>query len=339
MNNTKPIKILFLSLVAKPEFTHGGWIHAFKDFSLQVEYKTFFYTQAEFAVSKAITMEENFAQLAMEFKPNLVLFQFLRTSPFGITFLQSLKDNLKKENIVCKFVQFNGDVRAGIDEVFRHYGEVMDFNFLCSLDEVAKYRKETSLSEVYFMPSAYEENIFCDLEKKEYNYDMIHVGHNYGGGMFEGSQLRIELVERLYKTFGDRFANFGMGYGNRARGVLYGKELNEELNKSIMTIGINQFDQTGYFSRRMIRMMSTGRLHLFKYFPGAEVYFINHYNCVWFYSITEALMHIQYYLDNQEEAFAIGKMGKDLVSNYHTYYNRVWKILTMCGLIKPDKVK
>jgi len=335
----RPIKILFLSLTAKPEFTHDGWINAFENFVSPVEYKTFLYTQTDFATSKAVTMEQNFARLAMEFKPDLILFQFLRACPFSIVFLQSLKDRLVKEGVRTKFIQWNGDVRAGIDEVFRHYGVAMDLNLLCSLDEVAKYRKEMPSSEIFYLPSAYEENIFCDLDKKEYDYDVIHVGHNYGGGLFETSQLRIELVERLHKTFGGRFANLGMGWGAKSKGVVYGKDLNEELNKSIITIGINQFEQTGYFSRRMVRMMSTGRLYLFKYFPGAEVYFINHYNCVWFNSITEALMHIQYYLDNQEEAFAIGKMGKDLVSSYHTYYNRLWTILAMCEFIQPKKVE
>ncbi len=104
---------------------------------------------------------------------------------------------------------------------------------------------------------------------------------------------------------------------------VYGEQFAEAVARSILVWGESErHDIDGYWSDRRYRVMGRAGCFVTRYTPGVDRVFTNDQNIVWYQDDNEAVQRVEYYLQNQPEARAIGEAAANLVHRVHRYDDR-----------------
>jgi hypothetical protein len=238
------------------------------------------------------------------------------------------------------FTNWTGDVRQGLKPGVEEIGKVVDITYIVGTGQIDLY-KSRGLKRVEFSQTGLDVSNHYPLSderraelKKLYKHDIVFCANNAGG--YPGQALRMEVADKLCKTFGSNFGLYGGGwdgqYKNSVRGSISYNTQNDVYAASVVVISINNFNNVAmYFSCRQLNAMATGTLTLSCYIPGLENYFENKKDLVWFHSADECVDLVKYYLAHQDEARCIGLSGCDKIFKSHTKFDRIKELKERLG--------
>ncbi len=157
-------------------------------------------------------------------------------------------------------------------------------------------------------------------------FDAVFIGSNYND-RFPDSMTRLRLMKRA--TEKNNMILYGNNWPNHFQrgGQVYGKDFSVAVARSKMTLGINAYNNIcGYTSNRTWNSLACGRPHLVYYYLGIEEMFDNYKHLIWFKNISEALKIIKELKKDEVLRNEIGRNGRDLIAEKHTYYHRALEI-------------
>ncbi len=214
------------------------------------------------------------------------------------------------KNTSAKVSQFTGD--AGVqplEPVLRHKG-LIDITLLTAIEDV--YNEVSPLKWI-------SEAIKLDQVNaiKEGVTKIQFIG-NYYDHLPEG-KTRLELCQALAKRYPDRFEVYGsFPSGTNCKGSIPYEQSHKKYNDSYIGIAQDNYNIHGYFSHRYLGIMGN-TLCLGRRFKGADQYFQDGVNIVFWDTVDELLEKCDYYLANPSERFRIAKNGQELVKNNYLY--------------------
>lgn len=145
-----------------------------------------------------------------------------------------------------------------------------------------------------------------------------------------GTKEREQLVIKLSKLLGDRFAVYGCGWNkfSAGKGPIEFAKQEEIIRQSWLSIGLDHFGYIPYyFSDRLPIALLSGVAHVCSYQPGLETMFEDGKHLVFFKSVDEAIEKIDCLLKQKKELLEIGKEGAKLALEKHTTDVRFQEIL------------
>jgi spore maturation protein CgeB len=240
------------------------------------------------------------------------------------------------------FTNWTGDVRPGLKPGVEEIGKVVDITLIVGTGQIEMYEQH-GLNKVEYLQTGYNVQQFSRLSEDErkklrnkLKHDIVFCANN--AGPYPGAPLRKEVVSKLSKTFGNRFAVYGGGWNNfkvSARGRIPYNDQQRVYNGSKIVISVNNFNNVDmYFSARQLNGMAAGTLTLSCYIPGLETIFENKKDLVWFKTADECIELAKYYLEHEDEALQIGINGNKEVAKNHTKFARIKEMSKRLGFLK-----
>lgn len=171
-----------------------------------------------------------------------------------------------------------------------------------------------------------------ELSKDEPIYDCIFGGNSYlkrssitPGLDFPGGLLRYNLIMEARKRFNVAvMSDAPQGWPFECLPAAYHPLYTNALRRAKINLNVNHFPTLEKaYTRRTIRSIFSGRMHVTLYIPGMEDEFENHKNIVWYDDLNEAMEIIKYYLENDKEREKIAAAQlKHACENFH-FKNRL----------------
>lgn len=225
-----------------------------------------------------------------------------------------------------KFVMWYGDFRNGIDACVGDKAELLDALLITNSDPIAINRyQQLGIPKVFTFYHGVSLDEFQPFDIP-ITHQVLFGGTNYLGRDstkkgFPLSNLRKEFISEVHNKF--RLIIYGYGWQFGAKKAVPRQQYAKVLRSAHINLGINHYDATRYYNRRLFESLGSGRMHLTYYVPGMEQDFLNRKNIVWFKSISEGISLIKYYLNNPEERETIAKNALSIIRKRHSYESRI----------------
>ena len=269
-----------------------------------------------------IELEKKFKKL----KPNVFLFWI------HAGFSPGMVASLKKISPKTKFVMWYGNHRYKFPKGVAQHRGILDAVVLNSKDP-GQYKMylDNGIPHVGTLYDGFNPDVvpFKDIEPE---FDCVFGGNSYlkrsemkPGLDFPGGGLRYNMIMEARKKFNiGVFSDSPAGWPFKCLEPSYHPKYTNELRRGKITLNVNHFpDLVKAYTRRTIRSIFCGRLHITLYIPGMEDDFENHKNIVWYHNISEALDLIDYYLKHDDEREEIAQeMYKHACENF-TFKHRL----------------
>jgi hypothetical protein len=210
-----------------------------------------------------------------------------------------------------RFSLMSVDMRNHLDNATLVAGKYVDVCF-------QKGRQEHYLNKglnCHILQEGYTDLLFHKKTGAEKKLDVVFAGGLYPAQQFPATQERVNTLGYLCRKF-DRMKVFGLGWESMLPSKCLGgfvelPQINGVYNASKIVLNINHYnDIEHYWSIRMIEGMASGSMMLTKYVPGLEKYFTNFKDLVWFYSLSDCIGLLEYYLSHEEEREAVAERGR-----------------------------
>jgi hypothetical protein len=187
--------------------------------------------------------------------------------------------------------------------------------------------KNTKVKGVFLPAGVYDKECYI-ASKGDWNQDIVFTGsYSY----HPEHQWRREMIDWLYKTYGNRFKRYGNPAPDNPNAYpLRGKPLNEMYAKTKIVIGdtlCKGFDYPYYFSDRIFETTGRGGFIIHPYIQGIRKYFTNKEVPTYKFGDYKDLKEkIDYYLENFIEREQMRFKAHNRTKKDHTYINR-WKTI------------
>lgn len=184
--------------------------------------------------------------------------------------------------------------------------------------EAAQVYDKLGLNWYYLPPGVVERECYmANPSYVKYPYDIVFTGSkNY----HREYPFRRELIDFLYKTYGNKFAH----YGNDGLGLVRQGALNSLYASAKIVIGDSCFGgKKDYVSDRLTEVVGRGG---FIITPDTETLGIP-VATYKYPDLQDLKAQIDYWLENKDERHALQRKCHEIVKNEHTYTNRAEKIL------------
>jgi hypothetical protein len=176
---------------------------------------------------------------------------------------------------------------------------------------------------VYYFPQAIDPEVYRPLGLKK-DIPVSFMGAAYG--------YRFEFIRRLEKA-GIPIQCFGRGWGNPVRDQI------EIYNRTLINIGIGTTGlskEVTCLKGRDFEVPATGSLYLTTYDPEfAEMFHIGR-EALCYRNEFDCIEQIYYYLEQPDEAEAIGLRGRERCLREHTWKHRIIGLLRWMGILNIE---
>lgn len=247
-----------------------------------------------------------------------------------------------KQNCDAIFTSWAGDVRDEPLPFLVNLSKIVDFTFISNVGQLDLYRS-AGCERVDYWQYGLDVSRSKPLSPNERSTLYKKLGHDISfcanhSTRFPGHIIRKDVVTKLSKKYGSKFAVYGSGWnqiaGISSKGPSPYWEQNNIYNASKVVISINNYnDLEMYFSGRQLMAMGSGVVTISHYIPGLEKYFENKKDLVWFKTADECIELVEYYLKNEEDARDIGLRGSKKAHKEHSYAARVKELSVRLGII------
>lgn len=174
-----------------------------------------------------------------------------------------------------------------------------------------------------YLQTGYDHNWYYNMNLERQN-GIVFCANYYPSQHFPETNERLEVIRGLYhlpefKLYGGGWEKFAM-----PQKAISNREEAETYNKNTLSISVSHFNYSMYFSDRLLREMACGSCvisHRFQDFE--ETGLVENKNIVFYDNIPNLLEKCHYYLNNKDEAIAIGKNAADFVANNYRWSNFV----------------
>jgi glycosyltransferase involved in cell wall biosynthesis len=234
-----------------------------------------------------------------------------------------------------KIINWTGDARVPIPDWYYDMSKHVSITLFSNETDVDTFKQKKLRSAFFnigFDDKLYTSQgpLLADL------YDVVFMGNNYNN-VFELSEFRIQIVESLRNTFGDRFGLFGGNWNHSNGNLMKDPETEAKVYRSTkIAISLSHYDLERYFSDRMLRIMGCGALCMAKWYPGIEKDFKDGYHVVVWKDLEDLHTKINYYLTHPEERLVIAKRGCELVHTKHTWKHRMEQLVPILNSIHTN---
>jgi hypothetical protein len=200
-----------------------------------------------------------------------------------------------------------------------HLSQVCDVVFCQGFGAMTKKLKTKGCNNIHFVPASTSAHRFkASDDSRNIEYDVVMIGNKIIRKnpllTMPGTRLRIKLVKRFYKEFGERFAVYGQGWkGPFAKGVLPFSDQATAYQKARLVLGNNNLHAQYYFSNRLPIALSSGVPVLYNLEHDVDSIFPNN-TPIWFTDPTDAIAKAKMMLSkSQSERDELGKNGRKWV--------------------------
>lgn len=256
-------------------------------------------------------------KLAREHNPDLIFMQV--QNPLIID-----KETAKKLQEIAPVVNYTFDCRSK-EESKWYYDLARHISYTAFSNEIdVDNCKDLGNFNCGIMQSSCDMDFYHKIEVEE-KEDVIFVGQNYLNTNlnFPKSQERLDLVEFMQKTYGNRFKPYGLGWHNTTL-VTPNKE-REVYSSAKIAITHNNFDRPKYQSDRMFRASCCGCLVVPQYYDGIKEDFEN---VLTWKSFGELKYIIHNLLDNPSAIKNLQEKQEQEIRERHNYTERIAKLLS-----------
>lgn len=258
---------------------------------------------------------------AIIFKPHILL---CHAGALSLNELKALRVNLASASMY----DWTGDCREELLEPVMRGKNIFDATFMAAgIGQKDMYEKALG-HPVHYLQHAVAADIQYSVRRNFLDKKITFIGNNYD--QFEGARERNELCELLSKEYID-FKIYGNGYDDPKYNNCHSVHptLKYQLyNESYVALSSNILNGIeGYWSDRPLEIMAAGSCCIMRYVPNLEKYFIDHKECFFYDSNTEALRIIRDLLSNEYFRNQVAAAGQKRVLSKHTYDNRVHEFI------------
>ncbi len=261
-------------------------------------------------------------EIVSRIKPDLTFIQIQASDIITKKTVKIIKDN-------SGFVMnFTGDLRSPIPEWYYEIGNIVDLTCFSNMNDVREF-KEAGLGSEY-LEIGFDPEIYKPIGLKKPTKDIVFFGNNYGD-LFPLSKYRIEMVEFLRKSYGNKFGVYGNGW-NKADSNFNNSQNDEAAayRGSKIAINLSHFDYERYNSDRILRIMGTGvPLCLTKGYKGIEQDYTNGVNLGVWNDFNELKVLIDNYLQNDYLRQKLVDNGCKLVHEKFTFEQMIINTLNL----------
>lgn len=192
---------------------------------------------------------------------------------------------------------------------------------------MADHLNKNTKTKGYFLPAGVPESecLIGTPDHKKYPHEIIFTGSK---GYHREYPYRVELINWLQSTYGDRFAHYGGG----GKETIRGKELNTLYCSAKIVVGdtlCKGFNYPEYLSDRFFEVPGRGGFMIFPYIQGAERHFESNEEMVFyeFGDFGDLKGKIDHYLQDHTNREAIRRAGFERAKREHTYRHRIEHII------------
>ena len=240
--------------------------------------------------------------------------------------LSSVFKKLKKRGIPV--ITYHLDLWFGLErqkDLNDDYYKELSYFFTVDKLMADWFNKNTKVKG-YFIPAGVFDREAVMLKAQRVRYSIVFTGSSTYHPEFP---YRIELVEFLKKTYGDRFIHIGNGGQVAAR---RGMELNQIYRNARITVGDTLnigFNYPYYSSDRLFEQTGRGAFTIYPHIKGIDDWFVDGKEIVTYKhgDLQDLRKKIDYYLLHAEEREKIRQAGFERARKDHTYRQRWIEIL------------
>lgn len=256
-------------------------------------------------------------------EPDLVLFQAQRDNNVTPQTVYRIRRDMPNTFLV----NWDGDTHYPLTSFHKEIAEAVHLQLVVSPTLFEWYMKHRVYNIGYWpigIENEYIETAFRDPNQ----YDVLFLGSLYGEGVFPEAEMRRDAVKALHGS-DLRFGVFGAGWqkvGISTRRTLERHRDNAEMYcRSKMALSISQAsDLWGYTSDRLYNITATGCPALVQRFAGMEEHgYVDGETCIAWDTIPEMLDKARYYKKNYKEREEIGRKGREMTLERHTWPKRL----------------
>jgi hypothetical protein len=255
-------------------------------------------------------------ELIGDHKPDILW--FMKDKHIPLKFFQKLKKISPK----TKFVMWYGDQRGNvIPPLICGRRGILDALFITNEcpNQFNTYNK-FGIKQIRNFYHSFDPNEF-KLFDTPVKYQVFFGGSRFNAKKFPLCTLRAKLINRVRQKY--KMVVHGGGWNFPTEKWVLRTTYAKELRKSWTNLGINHYNITRYYNRRLFESVASGRLHITYYIPGMEKHFKNKQHLVWFKTIDQAIELINFYLKHPKEMKRIAKNGRDFFIKYHSWPTRI----------------
>ncbi len=267
------------------------------------------------------------AKLAETFQPDILFIQHIGNLPITIKDIHNLRSIKSNPTLVYEERDVFGWVIKGITKSMKVIASQSDIVFLVGLGRYGNRYLKFGAQEIQYTSHAIDTIHF----NKEWtptpkrDFDLIMIGNRIiprfrflnpiKWGRMSGAYEREQLVKKMGKVFGNRFAIFGTGWegfiGNQ--GPIPYAEQEKIMRKAWLTVCWDHFPHIPFYhSDRLPISLGSGVAHLTNYHPGYEVLFKNGETLAWANSVDEMVDTARVLLNQGPERLTtLGLQGRE----------------------------
>ena len=269
-------------------------------------------------------------ELVAFYKPDL-LFMQIQTPNIIDSKLIKIFNELNPDG---KIINWSGDARQPTPEWYLDVGKEENVITCFSNNTDVQLLKSKGIK---------SELLQIGYEHKVYNRDgsikkeipkIVFFGNHYGSNIFPLSKFRLEVVEYLNKTYGNRFQVFGYGWPGNLHAIDYNTKPHKEAEvyrSCKIAVAMNHFNLSRYVSDRVFRVMGSGAFNLMLKYKDCEKDFKDKKHVVYWNDLKDLSEKINYYLVNDTERIEIAKNGNKLAEEKYRWVNHINDLKVIMG--------
>lgn len=240
--------------------------------------------------------------------------------------MKAVLRELKKAKIPT--VAYHLDLYMGLNrwKEYEHDPYLNGLEYFFTVDKhMADWLNKNTKTKGIYLPAGVFDRECVMLPQQAVRYDIIFTGSKK---YHSEHPFRPQLIDFLYKTYGNRFIHIGNdGEVNQRRGL----GLNQIYRNAKIVVGDTlqvNFDYPYYYSDRLFEVPGRGGFLIFPDIKGVEECYEDGKEIVLYKhgDLQDLRQKIDYYLSHTQEREAIRFLGFDRTKKDHTYINR-WKFI------------
>lgn len=284
--------------------------------------------------------QERILQIVAEFAPDVVMFQAQRPGNLEVETIARMKERWPSMLIT----NFDGDTHYPLLPWHFAVAEAVRLQLVVSPTLFPQYAAQ-GIGVAYWPIGVEREYLTATRKNPPTGHDVLFTGSYYGETVFPEGRRRGDCVVALARS-GLKFGLYGPGWERlglpRAKYTMEKHGDNAALYADAkMAMSISQAsDLWGYTSDRLYNICATGCPALVQRFLGMEEHgFVDGDTCIAWGGIPEMLEKARHYLKPKNEARreAIGRAGRKLILERHTWAQRVESFFAIIEGLKGDK--
>ena len=264
----------------------------------------------------ALDVNKTALLLAQHLQPDIIFMQIQAPNVIHLETVKAMKET------GAFIVNWNGDIRHSTPQWMIDMAPYVDRTLFTN------YRDAGNVSNGGFLEIGYDPNIYTPIGDKLPCRDVAFFGNNYGANMFPLSRFRIEMHNLLTKQFPGVYGAYGNNWGNGSGNYNHSQEQEASAYRGCkMAINLSHFEEEGYSSDRILRILGSGTFCLCKAYPGMP--YIDGYHLRVWNTVPELLALIRHYMNdaNKDERDRIAMQGEEFVRGSFSFDQMVKNLI------------